>query len=144
MLFHRIALCFLLATAMPFATSVKSSEQTSAGLHLELNTINDTGTACRMTFVANNRTGADIEQAVFETVIFDSSGSVMSLSLFDFRELPPDRPRVRQFDVPGITCESLGQALINGASTCTVDGTDSAVCHEALSLSSRISVELLG
>ena len=129
---------------MPIAASAEENEQTSSGLHLELNTVNDTGAACRLTFVANNRTGSDIEEAVFETVIFDRSGNVLSLSLFDFRELPSERPRVRQFDVPGMACEALGQALINGANTCTVDGTQSAVCNDTLSLSSRISVELLG
>lgn len=144
MLFHRIALCFVLAGFAPATLWAESSEQSSPELHLELNTISDTGSACRLTFVAHNRTSAEIEQAVFETVIFDNSGSVISLSLFDFRALPLDRPRVRQFDVPGLACDTLGQALINGANTCTVEGAESAICDRSLSLSSRITVELLG
>lgn len=142
--FFRIAFSMLLAGAVPLASSVRADEQTTEALHLELNTVKDTGTACRLTFIANNRTGSDIEQAVFETVFFDPSGSVLSLSLFDFRELPAGKPRVRQFDVPGIECVTLGQALINGANTCTVDGSESALCDDKLLIDSRTEVELLG
>lgn len=144
MSFLRVAVLQLLICIAPVAMPAKADEQTHSGLHLELNTISDTGSACRLTFVARNATGKDIEQVVFETVIFDSAGSVLSLSLFDFRALPQDRPRVRQFDVPNITCNTLGQALINGANTCTVEGAESPVCDTAISLSSRIDVELLG
>lgn len=144
MLVHRIAFVCLLAGTMFLSVLARAEEPQASSIYLELNTVRDTGSACRLTFVANNRTDADIEQAVFETVIFDTAGSVISLSLFDFRELPSDRPRVRQFDVPGITCDTLGQALINGANTCNVSGAESTVCNGPLSLSSRIAVELLG
>ncbi len=140
---NRIATGIMLVGALTFP-AMGQAEETASALHLELNTVKDTGSACRLTFVANNRTGTSIEQAVFETVIFDTSGSVALLSLFDFRELPSDRPRVRQFDVPNISCDTLGQALINGANTCTVSGAASNLCNSSLSLSSRIAVELIG
>jgi hypothetical protein len=97
-----------------------------------------------LTFLVRNETGVAIDKAVFETVVFDTSGGVVKLSLFDFRDLPVDRPRVRQFDQAGMACNTVGRALINGASTCVVDGVESGVCHDALSLSSRLAVELLG
>ena len=121
-----------------------AQDATTKGLHLELNAINDTGNACRLSFVANNTTGSDIDQAVFETVIFDASGSVMSLSLFDFRDLPANRPRVRQFDVPSATCNGLGRVLINGANTCTVSDKNSDICSSSLNLSSRVALDLIG
>lgn len=142
--FLRLALAVLLAGAVPVLASAQSGEDAAARLHIELNTVQDVGGACRLTFVARNETGTAIDKAVFETVIFDTSGGVVSLSLFDFRDLPPDRPRVRQFDLPGMTCDRLGQALINGANSCVVDGAQSDVCQGALSLGSRLSVELLG
>ncbi len=141
MQFRRLALSALLASALPV---LALAQDKPSGLQLELNTVQDVNGACRLTFLANNETGTSIDKAVFETVIFDASGSVVSLSLFDFRDLPADRPRVRQFDLPGMTCEAVGQALINGASTCIVDGSDSAICHQALSLGSRVKVGLIG
>ena len=140
---HTILLVLSLLTA-PCVTLAQSDEQSQMNIHLELNTLNDTDAACRLTFVATNGTNAMIDKAVFETVIFDSAGSVVTLSLFDFHELPSGRPRVRQFDVSGIACSSVGRVLINGANTCTADGEQSTLCESGLSLSSRVAAELLG
>lgn len=142
--FRRLALAVLLAGAVPVALPAQSTKETPLKLQLELNAVQDVGGSCRLTFLARNETGAEIDQAVFETVIFDTSGGVVSLSLFDFRDLPSDRPRVRQFDLPGMACDTVGQALINGANTCIVDGIESGICQDALTLGSRLSVELLG
>lgn len=139
---------YMLAAAMlclpPEIGAAQGATETTDGLQIELNALQDVGEACRLTFVAQNLTGSEIEQAVFETVIFDASGGVVSLSLFDFRQLPSDRPRVRQFDLPGILCDNVGRALINGSSTCTVAGMPSEVCDAGLVPSSRLDVELLG
>lgn len=144
MSFRRLAFGVLLAGAVPVMALAQSAESTPAHLSLELNAVQDVGGSCRLTFLVHNKTGMEIEKAVFETVIFDTSGRVVSLSLFNFRELPAARPRVRQFELPEVACDGVGQALINGASSCVVNGTESEVCDAALSLSSRLAVELLG
>ncbi len=136
--------CGLLLSTILGPAVATAEAPTSSGIHLELNTVRDTGGACRLTFVAQNQTSQDIDQAVFETVIFDSSGGVLLLSLFDFRDLPLGTPRVRQFDVPGTACSGLGRVLINGANTCSVGGAESDACRSSLSVSSRIDLELLG
>jgi hypothetical protein len=144
MSFRHFAFAVLVAGAVPAAVLAQSAGDAPSRLSLELNAVQDVGGSCRLTFLARNGTGVAIDQAVFETVIFDKSGGVVSLSLFDFRDLPADRPRVRQFELPGMACENVGQALINGANSCVVDGAESRVCDESLLLGSRISVELLG
>ena len=142
--FCRFAFVLLLAASVPFASVAQSPEIAAPRLHLELNNLQDVEGACRLSFLAKNETGEAIDKAVFEAVIFDTSGGVASLSLFDFRDLPADRARVRQFDLPGTACSNIGQTLINGANSCVVQGTESEICKGALSLSSRLSVELLG
>ncbi|NKW92114.1 hypothetical protein HGD87_06185 [Rhodobacteraceae bacterium R_SAG9] len=132
----------LLATAV--GSPAWAQAATPKQLSLELNSVQDVQGACRFTFVAYNPTGIAIEKAVFETVIFDTDGTVVRLSLFDFRDLPTDRPRVRQFDVPATTCDEIGQTLINGTNTCTVNGAQSDICSDGLTLSSRITIKLLG
>lgn len=144
MSFHRIAFAALFAAVLPGVSWAQSDSAPSEALSVELNTAQNVGNACRLTFVVQNGTGVSIDKAVFETVIFDTEGGVVSLSLFDFRDLPADRPRVRQFDLPGRDCAQVGRALINGANTCVVDGADSTICRDMLSLSSRVKVELLG
>lgn len=141
--FRRLAQAVACACIFPAMALAQAADEPT-GLMLELNTLQDTGNACRLTFLVQNGTGTAIEKAVFETVIFDTSGGVVSLSLFDFRDLPPDRPRVRQFDLPGQDCNAVGRALINGAHSCVVDGAESGICADGLSLRSRSDVELLG
>lgn len=128
----------------PFMAVSQETEVAEPRLLLELNSLETVEQACRLSFVARNTTGTDIEKVVFETVIFDAEGGVSSLSLFDFRDLPQERPRVRQFDLPGATCDAVGRVLINGASTCLAGGADSDLCNSALSLTSRLEVELIG
>ncbi|OIQ32744.1 MAG: hypothetical protein BM562_03005 [Alphaproteobacteria bacterium MedPE-SWcel] len=115
-----------------------------SGVQIELNALADQGGACRLSFLAQNARNTNIEEAVYETVLFDQTGGVMMLTLFDFRDLPAARPRVRQFDLPGIACADVGRVLINGASRCKSGGGDSLICEEGLVLSSRTDVELLG
>lgn len=144
MSYLRHALLLLFACALPAIAPAQSGEDAPARLFLELNTVQDEGGSCRLTFLARNETGVTIDKAVFETVLFDRSGGVLMLSLFDFRQLPDGRPRVRQFELPQMQCETIGQALINGANTCVVAGSDSDICDKALSLGSRLDVELQG
>jgi len=144
MFLRHIASLVLFISLIPSMIFAQSAEKTPPTLFLELNEVQDVGTACRLTFLVRNETGQAIDQSIFETVVFDSSGSVVSLSLFDFRELPADRPRVRQFELPNTACGTVGKVLINGANSCLVEGGESEICDRTLSLRSRQTVELLG
>lgn len=123
-----------------------ASAQDSQGAHvsIELNAVQQVEDACRISFVIQNGHGFDIEQAVYEAVLFDTDGRVERLTLFDFGALPAARPRVRQFVVPGLACASLGRLLINGAETCAGTDVPKDACGKDLGLRSRIDVEVLG
>ncbi|MEP4039275.1 MULTISPECIES: hypothetical protein [unclassified Pseudophaeobacter] len=144
MFLRHIASLVLFLSLVPSLILAQSTEKDPSSLFLELNEVQDAGTACRLTFLVRNETGQTIDQSIFETVVFDSSGSVVSLSLFDFRDLPADRPRVRQFELPNMACGTVGKVLINGANSCLIEGVESEICDKYLSLSSRQAVELLG
>ena len=119
-----------------------AAAQTDAGraLGLELNRVEQVDAACRFTFLAENRMGADLSAFTVETVIIDAEGVVDRLTLFEFGAMPDASPRVRQFDVPALDCAQVGRILINGVSDCGgVEG-----CATALTLSSRTDIELLG
>lgn len=143
-MWSRLVLIVAVFIGAPFGVLAQETDTVEPRLFIELNALETVEQACRLSFVARNTTGTDIEKAVFETVIFDADGGVSSLSLFDFRDLPQARPRVRQFDLPGATCDAVGRVLINGASTCLVSAEDSDLCDSALALTSRLTVELIG
>ncbi len=114
------------------------------GLQIELNTAADVDGACRISFLVENRLGADLSEAVFETVLFDATGAVERLTLFDMRDLPAGRPRVRQFQIDGIACDGIQRILFNGAQTCKGEGVAKGACMNNLTLTSRSDIELLG
>lgn len=122
------------------------SAQDIQGSHvsIELNALQQVEDSCRISFVVQNGHSFDIEQAVYEAVLFDTDGRVDRLTLFDFGALPSARPRVRQFVVPGLACESLGRLLINGAETCAGTDVPKDACGKDLDLRSRTDVEVLG
>lgn len=112
-------------------------------LSVELNAVAPEGSACRLSFVAENRLGTDLRAVVFEAVIFNKAGQVDRLALLDFQDLPQDRPRLRQFDVPGLGCNAIGQVLLNAAPQC--EGPDPITCMAGLAPSSRVAgVEVAG
>ncbi len=129
-----------LGAALMFGSLVVASTSAQAEqpvLTLELNTVAEIDDGCRLSFLAENGLGADLSALTFETVIFTAEGGVDRLTLFDFQDLPQGRPRVRQFDLGGISCANLGDILINGVHSCVGDGLSGAECGDGLSLSSR-------
>ncbi|MBA83905.1 MAG: hypothetical protein CML60_08645 [Rhodobacteraceae bacterium] len=101
--------------------------------------------ACRLSFLAENQIGTDLDAMVLEAVIFTASGTVDRLLLLDFRTLPQGKPRVRQFDLPGTDCASVGQILINGAHACQGAELAENACMGALVPASRVDgIEVTG
>jgi len=130
-LFPGLAVCAVLALGAGAARA------DSAGMSIELNALDPTDDgACQMSFLIENTHSQDITQAVYQAVLFDASGRVDRLTLFDFGALPTGRPRVRQFVVPGLDCAALSRVLFNGAETCA--GADAAACEAGLTLRSRV------
>lgn len=142
------ALPLAIAVAVGLATGPGTAQDADAAaetaLRLELNTVTPLEAGCRLTFMATNGLGADLNRLVLETVLITTDGLVDRLTLFDMRALPADRPRVRQFDVPELACDALGRVLINAVATCEGDGIDPGTCSDRLDLSSRSGVEILG
>lgn len=114
------------------------------GIAIELNAADLVGEACRVTFVVTNQSQTPVDQAIYETVFFSTSGQVQLLTLFDFGALPAGVPRVRQFQLGDTACNKIGVILINGANTCKVDGQDAPLCANSLNTSSRLPIELKG
>ncbi len=131
-----------LVAALPLGAA---AQEASGRLIIELNRVVPLDGACRLTFLAQNNMEVDVGQIVFETVLFTADGGVDRLTLFDMGALPTARPRVREFDMPGLACAGLGRVLFNGVDTCTGDGLDAATCEGALAPVSRVDgVEMIG
>ncbi|MCX7567411.1 hypothetical protein OS189_13755 [Sulfitobacter sp. F26169L] len=126
--------------------STLSAQETDIGgkISVELNAAQTNADACTLTFLITNGLQGAVNKVVYETVLFDQNGQVDRLTLFDFGKLPVARPRVRQFSVPQITCDQLGQIIFNGANTCDVENSEVSVCETGLLLSTRADIEVSG
>lgn len=125
------------------AASAQEEELGEAVL-IELNATKANEGGCTLTFLVINGHPSQIDKAVYETVLFDTNGQVDRLTLFDFGTLPPGRPRVRQFTVPGMACDGLGQVLVNGAHTCEAAELPESACETDLKLDTRTNIEVTG
>ena len=133
------------AVLMSIATGAQADElQGSAQIAVELNTVSQVDAGCQLTFLTSSAYTQGVEKVIFETVLINTDGAVTLLTLFDFGALPPKRPRVRQFVIPGQECAALGSVLINGVTTCSAPGLEPSACETGLSVSSRTDVELIG
>ncbi len=137
-------ICLLAACLLPATLALAEETAIGAAVSLELNAVTPGEDSCTLTFMVINGHPTQIDKAVYETVLFDVGGQVDRLTLFDFGTLPPGRPRVRQFSIPGTSCEQLGQVLFNGARACTAPALSQDACESGLQLSTRTEIEVLG
>ena len=140
----RMAAVALFASIALAADAVAQDGEPSAAVFVELNTVKSNEGNCTLTFMVTNGHRSQIDKVVYETVLFDSAGQVDRLTLFDFGTLPPGRPRVRQFSIPGIACDGLSKVLINGAHTCEAPQLANTACEAGLILETRTGIELIG
>jgi hypothetical protein len=142
---NRLGFCILSIALTTQAAPLAAQEIDIGGkISVELNAAQTTDTSCTLTFMITNGLDAQIDKIVYETVLFDKSGQVNRLTLFDFGTLPPARPRVRQFAVPQLTCDQLGRVLFNGANTCDGVGLEPGICISGFLPSSRTDIEVIG
>ncbi len=135
----------VLTAGLTFATSAwAQDDEVGEAVLIELNAVKSNEASCTLSFLALNGHPGPIEKVVYETVLFDASGQVDRLTLFDFGTLPPGRPRVRQFTLQGLMCDGLGKVLINGAHTCEAPGLPANACEADLILDTRTQIEVIG
>jgi len=133
----------LLALLPILAAGLACAEETG-GVSIELSSAEERDQSCLLSFLVENTYKADIEGAIYETVLFGAEREVALLTLLDFEDLPAGRPRVRQFQFDGMTCNQITRILINGAQECAHQGNIDNACMSNLTLKSRLETEMIG
>lgn len=128
--------------ATMIAAPALAQDPQEAAIRLELNALQATQSACRLTLVATNGLETDIAKVAYEFVFFGREGRVELLTALDLRDLPVNRTRVRQFDLPGVDCGGLSRLIVNDAKACESPGLTPAICLERLETSSKAGIPL--
>ena len=129
------------AAAQEPSTDATPDSSKTAGISLELNTLQPTDNGCLFTFVAENTLDTAIEKASYEVVLFDGDGLVQRMTVLDFQDLPTERTRVRQFNLADTQCDAVSRVLINDVAACTGEGIEETLCIDRLSVTSQSDVE---
>jgi len=119
---------------------VLAQETTSLSLALELNAIQPADAGCRVTFLATNHLGGQLDRAAVELALFDISGTIDRIVTLDFKDLSDGKTKVLQFELAGLQCDGLGRLLVNDVSACEGTITPATLCLDALETSTRLDI----
>ena len=124
------------------ASGAGAEDASSGKLTIELNALTPSQKGCMMTFVAENELPDAIGKISLELAFFNQKNVVDRLTVLDFKDLPVGRKRVRQFDMPNVSCDSVSRIIVNDAPVC--DGPGPAACKAGLVTHSQLSVSFEG
>jgi hypothetical protein len=105
-------------------------------LAVELNRTTEAEAGCRLTFVAQNGTDADLEKASYEIAVFDANKQVAKLLIFEFGRLAKGKTKVVEFEFPDLGCKAISRILVNTSPECVAGGQPSLVCLDNLKTNS--------
>lgn len=135
-----VRLAAMLAAALTLCLPSVGWSQEKA-ISIELNDATNVDSACRLVFVAVNKTGVVLDKTSYDVVTFDAAGKVGKSLTFQFGRLPVGKTKVVQFDLPGQACDTISRLLVNDIAECSVDGKASDVCIDALTTTTRAKIE---
>ena len=120
----------------------EQAEAAKSGIEVELNALAPSQKGCLMTFVARNTLPAAVTRISFELAFFNEKNVVDRITVLDFRDLPVGKKRVRQFDMPGVKCDSITRIIVNDTPVC--EGPGPGECMQGLTTRSQLSVPFEG
>lgn len=140
---RRFVACIISIVIIVVAQARSGLASDDIRLNLELNRLQQRDTACRISFLINNRLGKAIDELVFEIVLFGQDGKIVRLVAIRPGRLPVEKQRLKQFDLGGTKCADISRVLLNDVATCKGDGLTSELCLDRAKPSSRSSVNFV-
>jgi len=133
-----------LAAAAPGAALAQQEAQPPGGgsFTLELNNAATVEANCRVTYVATNGMGTDLDSMTLEMAVFDAAGTVTDTRiLLDFGAMAAGKTKAIAFDLAETTCEDISRLLVNDVAECTAADGSEPDCLAALETSSRAEID---
>ena len=129
----------LLGLAMLVSPTL-AQEAATASFTLELNALQSTEAGCRVSFLATNELGGQLDRAAVELALFDTDGAIERIVTLDFKDLSNGKTKVLQFQLAGLQCDGLGRVLVNDISACEGEITPPSICLDALKTNTRLDI----
>ncbi len=132
-----IVISFLLFPSYAMAETGKEKQPSNKSLFVELNSQNQVGPNCQVSFLMKNELGEDLKQFSFEVVIFNEKQQVEKLLVLKSGELTEGKSRVKRYGLKNLTCSKISRYLINDIKQCDAKGFTPKLCLQALVLSNK-------
>lgn len=112
-------------------------------LTIELNKVQQSGDGCRLSFIAVNKMGTNLEKTAMEVVFFDANAVVSEMLLLDFGRLPTDKTKVVEFVLQQQECAQISRVLVNDVVECSSAEEQNMTqdCFKALRTSNKAEIE---
>lgn len=114
-----------------------AQEAAAPKLLLELNAAQASEKGCRVTFLATNELGGQLDKASVEMALFNGTGAIERIVTLDFKGLTVGKTKVLQFELANLDCANLGRVLINDITACEGEGLAADACLVGLVPSAR-------
>jgi len=138
------ALACVAAIGAVSGSAALAQDDGGATLGVELNKLEQVGSACRSYVVLRNRTGATLERLSLDLVVFDTDGVIDRRLAVELGPAAPGRTQVRAFDMSGLDCGRVARVLLNDVLACEPDPLGEAGgCDTALHVSGRGNVDFI-
>lgn len=106
-------------------------------LAVELNALQPAENGCRVTFLATNNLGGQLDRAAVEVAFFTSDGAIDRIVTLDFKALAEGKTKVLQFELKNLSCDGIGRLLINDITACEGTGIAATACLDGLVTTTR-------
>nr|WP_314261549.1 hypothetical protein [uncultured Devosia sp.] len=132
-----LALC---CTSTAIAQDASAPTESASGFALELNALQPAEAGCRVTFLATNELGSQLDRASVEMALFDAAGTIDRIVTLDFKALSPGKTKVLQFQLSGLDCDDVGRVLINDITACEGPDLEATACLAGLVTATRTDI----
>ncbi|MEM9783505.1 MAG: hypothetical protein AAF899_13650 [Pseudomonadota bacterium] len=109
---------------------------------VELNKLQDEGTACQAFMLLQNTTPLSFEALALDLVMFDREGIISRRLAVEMAPLRAGKTTVKVFSMDGLECTGIGRILLNDVVTCTAD-TEAPDCLGLITTASRADAEFV-
>lgn len=135
------AILGLRLTVLPLAPVLAGD---APALSVELNKLEQIGTACRSYMILENRTGKALDRLSLDLVVFDTDGVIDRRLAVELGPVQSGRTQVKVFYMAELECGRVARVLMNDVLVCAPDRLDEATtCDEALHISGRGTVAFI-
>jgi hypothetical protein len=129
-----------LIPCVAFGQAVADPPAEAGLIKLELNKVEQSQGACRAYFVVENGTRDTVRDLSLDVFVFDRTEVISQRVGLSFTDIRPDRRKVVLFDLASISCDDVGELLVNDILSCEADtGDQLADCRDVIATSSRVS-----